>query len=405
MTIYIYDPNIMQLGENLLSIFLKKRAPRNLKYLLELIQEKDDIFIFTDYLSTYAPIRTWSNFPIGLRKIGSFLDIHIWCLANKVPLSKIKTNIKELDPVKDIIFCHGTINSIFESRKLTERSSLIKYQGKILIYANHFFTYPEIVSENYKLLKQPILAAETKLENNSFFQKFFSRFGSNYVLPYAFQERFEARVPFQQRKNKALALGTYLCLQESDPGHKEIINHFNSTALHPMRKAIYEARKQITEQIDSIISKQPFEDDEEKNQKAQKLKGIGLYLFKLFAKEQENYLSLDLVDQFNQYKMVIAPEEVIGLPSISFVEAMSCNCAYIGLDSEIYTDLGLEANKHYVSYNGTLEDLIAKVGYYQKHEDELKTIANNGYKFVREHLSDRIIKEKFYQDLISLVQA
>ncbi|MDA0772551.1 MAG: glycosyltransferase [Cyanobacteria bacterium] len=399
MTIYIYDPNIMQLGENVLSVFLGKRAPRNLKYLLELIQEKDDILILTDYLSTYAPIRTWSNFPIWLRRIGSFLDIHIWCLANKVPFSKVKTNINQLNPTEDIIFTHGTINSIFESRKLVEASSLIQYQGKVLVYANHFFTYPEIVSANYKLLKNPSLAAETKLENNSFFQKFFSDFGSNYVLPYAFQERFETRIPFQERKNKALALGTYLCLQETDPGHKEVIQHFNSTALHPMRKAIYEARKHITEQIDSIISKQPFEDDEEKNRKAQRLKGIGLYLFKLFAKEQEKYLSLDIVDQYNQYKMVIAPEEIIGLPSISFVEAMSCNCAYIGIDSEIYTDLGLEANKHYISYNGTLENLLEKVRYYQEHSDELEEIANNGYKFVREYLSDRVIKEKFYQDL------
>ncbi|MDD9897488.1 MAG: hypothetical protein OXU45_00665, partial [Candidatus Melainabacteria bacterium] len=291
----------MQLGENVLSIFLGKRAPRNLSYLLELIQERDDVKIYTDFLSTYAPIRTWSNFPIWLRRIVGFFDMHIWCLANRVPWGKIQTKLCRLDPEKDVIFAHGTINSIFDNYQLSQSSSLTEFKGPVWIYANHFFTHPEKVSRNYKLVQQAKLVAETKLTNNSFYQKFFGGFGENYVLPYAFQQRFEDRKPFKQRKNKALAVGTYLCLQDNDPGHKEVIEHFQSHALHPMRKAIYDARHDITEQIDSIISKQPFEDDEEKNRKAQELRGLALYFFKLFAKEQKNYLSLDIVDQYNQY--------------------------------------------------------------------------------------------------------
>jgi hypothetical protein len=357
----------MQLGENLLSVFLGKRAPRNLSYLLELIKEQEGVKIYTDFLSTYAPIRTWVNFPIWLRRIVGFIDMHIWCLANKVPWNKIHTKLCRLNPEQDVIFAHGTINSIFESEELTQSSSLSKFKGLVWIYANHFFTHPENVSQNYKLIHQAKLVAETKLNNNSFYQKFFGKFGENYVLPYAFQQRFEDRKPFQERKNKALAVGTYLCLQDNDPGHKEVIEHFGTHALHPMRKAIYDARRDITEQIDSIISKQPFEDDEEKNRKAQELRGIALYLFKLFAQEQKNYLSLDIVDQYNQYMMVIAPEEIIGLPSISFVEAMACRCAYLGVDSEIYSNLGLEAGKHYIGYDGTLENLLTKVKYYQEH--------------------------------------
>ncbi|MDD9898253.1 MAG: glycosyl transferase family 90, partial [Candidatus Melainabacteria bacterium] len=105
-----------------------------------------------------------------------------------------------------------------------------------------------------------------------------------------------------------------------------------------------------------------------------------------------------------QYMMVIAPEEIIGLPSISFVEAMACRCAYLGVDSEIYTNLGLEAGKHYIGYDGTLDDLLSKVKYYQEHTDELEIIAEAGYQFIRENLSDRVIKARFYRDLSQLHQ-
>ena len=97
--------------------------------------------------------------------------------------------------------------------------------------------------------------------------------------------------------------------------------------------------------------------------------------------------------------MVISPEESIGLPSINLVEAMSCGSAYIGVDSEIYSGLGLKKNEHYISYDGTLDDLLIKIQYYQKNPQELEEIANNGYKFAREYFSSKFIKNRFYQNI------
>ena len=40
---------------------------------------------------------------------------------------------------------------------------------------------------------------------------------------------------------------------------------------------------------------------------------------------------------------------------------MSCGSALFAIKNEMYTDLGLVNDVHYVSYDGSLEDLICKI--------------------------------------------
>ena len=54
--------------------------------------------------------------------------------------------------------------------------------------------------------------------------------------------------------------------------------------------------------------------------------------------------------------MFVVPEEANDLPGIGFVEGMACGSAYIGLDDGMYKDIGLIPRKHYITYDGTLED-------------------------------------------------
>ena len=49
---------------------------------------------------------------------------------------------------------------------------------------------------------------------------------------------------------------------------------------------------------------------------------------------------------------------------LGFVEGMACGSAYIGLDDPMYKDIGLIPGKHYITYDGTLEDLKSKIAYY-----------------------------------------
>ena len=109
-----------------------------------------------------------------------------------------------------------------------------------------------------------------------------------------------------------------------------------------------------------------------------------LSLKKTFSLERErSYYKIDIVDKYNEYKMAIVPEEVIDLPAIGFVECMACGCAYIGVPSSMYENVGMISGIHYIGYDGTVADLVNKINYYQNHPDELSVIASNGYKFVR----------------------
>lgn len=373
-----------------------------MQYLRELLK-KEELKVFCDDLSSLIPIRNF-NLPLSLRKIISRFDFLLWAYLNKVPSNKFCFDINKLDPENDVVFIWGTVNSIFEEDELTNASPLHNFSGKKIVHLNHYFINSSKIAKNISKLENCILSAEADLSKNSFYQKHFSKFPQNYLLPFAYKKRFHAKKAFTERKNLCLALGTYLEMDRDDASYQDYIEHFDMTALHPMRKTIYQHRKDICAEIDSIISKQPFEEDEEKNKKAQEAKGISFYLLKLFSQEQKKYLSLDIVDTFNDYKMVVSPEEAIGLPSINFVESMACGCAYIGIDHDIYYDLGMKAGRDFISYDGSLKDLREKIKYYQKHQDELETIAQNGYQFAQENFFEDKVGENFYQDLQKLIK-
>ena len=79
-----------------------------------------------------------------------------------------------------------------------------------------------------------------------------------------------------------------------------------------------------------------------------------------------------MVEKFNEYKMCLVGEEILGVPGIGYVEGMACGCAYIGLDSPMYRNLGLIPGVHYISYDGTKEGLRQVI--------ELNTITVSTYK-------------------------
>ena len=84
--------------------------------------------------------------------------------------------------------------------------------------------------------------------------------------------------------------------------------------------------------------------------------------------------------------MFVCPEELVGMPGIGFVEGMACGCAYIGLNHDMYRCLGLEPGIHYITYDGTLEDLRKVILYYKQRPEEVKNIADTGCRYVRKNL-------------------
>ena len=80
---------------------------------------------------------------------------------------------------------------------------------------------------------------------------------------------------------------------------------------------------------------------------------------------------------------------------------MSGGCAYIGLDSPAYRDWGLVPGIHYITYNGSKEDLRKVIEYYQmdEHQEELEKIAETGCKYVRENFSGETVAGNLIKQL------
>lgn len=91
----------------------------------------------------------------------------------------------------------------------------------------------------------------------------------------------------------------------------------------------------------------------------------------------------------------------MGIPGIGFVEAMACGCAYIGQTTGYYEDYGMQEGVHYIGYDGTKEDLAAKIEYWQRPENQnkLMEIANAGYNFVKENFDSTIVASRLLEQL------
>lgn len=111
--------------------------------------------------------------------------------------------------------------------------------------------------------------------------------------------------------------------------------------------------------------------------------------------KQKKYFSFNMVEKFNDYKMHLLGEEILGVPGIGYVEGMACGSAYIGLDSPMYRDLGLIPGVHYITYDGTKEGLRKTVEYWQRPEnqDELEQIAKRGCEYVRKNFCGKKVAE------------
>jgi glycosyltransferase involved in cell wall biosynthesis len=117
-------------------------------------------------------------------------------------------------------------------------------------------------------------------------------------------------------------------------------------------------------------------------------------------KHGQYYKNFDIVEKFNQYKMFVCPEEIIGLPSISAFEGMACGCAFLGIDDPMYTGLGFVPGVNYIAYKkNNINDLVSKISYWQNNPKKLEVIAARGCEFVRDNFNRKRIADVLWKDL------
>lgn len=238
-------------------------------------------------------------------------------------------------------------------------------------------------------------------EYSEIFKRYYSWFtGKSIVHSFVAAPRFDRFKPFSERENRCFSTGTIT--YKHHPEFKEV---YGNPCDQPTRKQIH-VNADGLEQYVACYNSDYLEDTDMKKYLPEdsKLEHYRKVWYNMrHTGKQKKYFSFNMVEKFNDFKMCLVGEEILGVPGIGFVEGMSCGCAYIGQNLGYYEDYGMQEGVHYIGYDGTLDDLKAKISYYQKPEnqEELERIANAGYEFAQKHFRGEYVAEQLLNDLIA----
>lgn len=312
-----------------------------------------------------------------------------------IPIEKVKTiNDSSLIKADDIVIYYATFYP--EQFKTSADTCGIKIVDHI-----HFVGDKKTADLVMNSNMQYYLSDVDLLKYSKLYQKNYMNSKAQFImLPFTYQERFCIKKPFKERKAKAVAMGTLTMRNTPD-----YIDAFGTPFLQPHRKMIMDNASKYPNEIDSFIS-------EYLENKLLDINESDIAPFRIYKRiynyfstgRQKSYFSFNMVDKYNEYKMFICPEDVNGSYGIGVIEGMACGCAMIGLNYGAFEDLGMQAGIHYISYDGTIEDLIEKIRFFQRPEnqDELEMIARSGCEYVRSNFSEEAVAKKFITTISQL---
>ena len=421
----LHNPHALFFKENITSYFAGKKSINKYDYFFDyLYSNNKKVKVLVDD----SMVNRFSHGPFNFLK-NSTIDFYAWVLLNRLNPFKFKiyksaSSLEHNDLI--FTFLYGTF--VFDNYILNEDKCKLfnDFKNTSAFKIAHFSHYGYATQneiDNIIFSKFDIIVSENNLIKNSiYFNRLFnSHFKNLILLPFVPNKKFINNNNFINRKNKVLSTGSNTYKMRN----KIFIEFFGHDKLQPMRNELIENQNKLQNYIDfmtnNLYSNELNNSKINSNNILKFLKKNLTYLVGDFyrfnhllyiyifnpnintRKNENEYYKIDIVKKYNEYKMFIVPEEVIDLPAIGFVEGMACGSAYIGLRNSMYEDIGMIDKEHYIGYDGTIEDLIEKISYYQIHDDELRIIANKGYEFVSNNLNDDSIMTNFFNSLQNII--
>jgi glycosyltransferase involved in cell wall biosynthesis len=362
------------------------------KYLLDYLLSNSDYEV-----CSYVNENGFDLFHNGPIPVVKFVNLFRF-LEHKIVLKKNEINVDKVKVLKNISDIRSDDIVVIYRHHYEQLNGVEKINSFKAVSMIHFLGKSREANA-LKKAKIDCMFNESNLQKNSeIFRRFYDFSGTWVIHPFVYEERFQNKKPFRERKNMAFATGT-ITYRDSE----EHLTVYGDSCVQPLRKQI----KDNIEYFNGIIMCTSSDYNEDfKVKKVSSKDNILVCFFKVLYNrmhtgQQKKYYSFNMVDAFNDYKMCIVGEENLGVPGIGFVEGMACGCAYIGLDSPMYTDVGLIPGVHYITYDGTKEDLKRVIEYYQadEHQKELEQIAKTGCEYVRTHFNGDTVAKKLLKDL------
>lgn len=362
-------------------ILFKNSAALKHAYLLKYLLEHPEKYEVCTYLNS----RCFSLYQKGsdglqkcLRPIGLFE--HNWIMKKNGIDKKRITILKNKNEIKkeDIVISYN-----IKSAEYFELDSIKAFKALSMLHFHGRACENDIINR----ANVSCLFNEVNLDKNCELYRRYYHVDKPWVIhPFVYAGRFQNKKTFSERKNMAFATGTITYKE-----HEEFLSTYGDSCDQPSRKQIKDNPEFFKDTV-YCTSSNYLEDNPGKQIKTTDILPVKFYkkiYNRMFTGKQKKYYSFDMVEAFNNYKMCIVGEEILGIPGIGFVEGMACGCAYIGIDSPAYRDWGLIPEVHYITYDGSKEDLRRVIEYYQmdEHQEELQKIAETGCKYVRENFN------------------
>jgi glycosyltransferase involved in cell wall biosynthesis len=398
MRFIFHNPHArISFGQTLIDFLLRNNMPRKAnkyQYLLDyLVNNKQPIFIYLDYQDSSLPVWLQRRFFIRI-------EIYLWTLLKGFSLSQVQILDKPSMIEPDDIFFSFLLKNIdteYHGIDWLSEHNCIK-----MFHFTHYVQNTSLVSKNFERLWIDFILAENNLQNVEYFKHFFPSYPKQvYTLPFSFNtKKFIRKASFSDRRNICLATGAVINIDDYPWLFDDFSWFYRAKTMQPLRKEILDSVASYSNLLETtsvnfaptdVIIRSP-------------LQKFFSWISKLIFWAKRTYFNFDIVQRYNQYKMFVCGEEINWLPGIWFVEWMACGCAYIGKRDSMYTDLWLIPWVHYIAHDGSLEDIVDKICYYQEHQQELEEIAQNWYNFVTNNFSGQKVAATFYNDILSLGQ-
>jgi glycosyltransferase involved in cell wall biosynthesis len=248
---------------------------------------------------------------------------------------------------------------------------------KLLHLMDHVFQ----VENTNKALKENEIDYLMCYNRHDLYDPFFQHAYPEYVgkvipVPFGYNEtRFKVQKTFLERKNKCVALGAVnpvsdpLCIADI-----RVYATFNANEqfTHKWRRALYENRMQLVNEIDSLLPAYPKTKD----------------------------FNYDIVETYNNYRMFTSGESIMNYPSVKTFEGMACGSVLVCSDHQCYKDLGLVDGLNCIMHKqNSIKSFQEVVQYYRDSKEELELIARAGQKHVEKNFNPNIIAKNLFNNI------